>query len=53
MKKKYNMSVPGQDEELWAASYMTLFHVNRKEVPSPCRSQSRDLHALYLQDLQS
>ncbi|KAL9027607.1 MAG: hypothetical protein Q9180_007306, partial [Flavoplaca navasiana] len=35
MKRNYNMSVPGQDEEFWIAAYMQLFHVDRNEVPSP------------------
>ncbi|KAL9593571.1 MAG: hypothetical protein Q9219_007488 [cf. Caloplaca sp. 3 TL-2023] len=36
------MAVPGQDEELWAASYMTLFGVDRHEVPSPFLSVDTD-----------
>ncbi|KAL8654929.1 MAG: hypothetical protein Q9210_001204 [Variospora velana] len=42
MKKQYNMSIPGQDEELWIASYMTLFRVNRSDVPNPFVSPDVD-----------
>ncbi|KAL8829936.1 MAG: hypothetical protein Q9170_005957 [Blastenia crenularia] len=35
IRRKYNMSIPGQDEQLWIASYMALFCVSRSDVPSP------------------